>query len=257
LNIKQVAAQLYSLKGHTDTEADIAMSLKRVKAMGYDAVQVSGLGPIDPKMLASMLSDNGLVCCATHEPSDNILDKPAEVIEKLKILKCYHTAYPYPGGVDLHSEQEVTGWIKRLDAVGKIYREAGITLSYHNHHVEFRKLGGKLILDRIFDQTDPANLKAELDTYWVQYGGGDPVTWVKKYSGRQPLIHLKDYMIDEDFKPQYADIGAGNLDMPAIICAAEKAGVEWFIVERDPAPGDPFESLQASYDYLRDVIAEY
>jgi sugar phosphate isomerase/epimerase len=256
MKMTQVAAQLYSLKGHTDDEAQIAEALHRVRVMGYTAVQVSGLGPISETSLNKILADEGLLCCATHEDAETILTDPEGVVKRLDLLDCKYTAYPYPRGVDLSSEDEVDKWIAHLDHAGKVLREAGKVLCYHNHHIEFRKLGGRTILERIYDKTDPSNLQGELDTYWVQYGGEDPIRWVQNLAGRQPLIHLKDYMIDGENKPQYTDIGAGNLNMPGIISAAEAGGCEWFIVERDPAPGDPFDSLQASFEYLERAIAK-
>jgi sugar phosphate isomerase/epimerase len=254
LKISQVVAQLYTLKGFTEDERQIATALRRVRAMGYTAVQVSGLGPIDVEKLAKLLNDEGLACVATHEPADTVLNNPEAVVERLAKLRCKYTAYPYPAGIDFSSSSVVASFIAKLDRAGRILADAGQVLCYHNHHLEFRKLDGKLILDLIYDRTDPRYLQGEIDTYWVQYGGGSPLDWCRKLKGRMPLIHLKDYFVDAENKVGYTDIGAGNLDFAAIIAEAERSGCEWFIVERDPSPGDPFDSLKASYNYLRDVI---
>ena len=103
--------------------------------------------------------------------------------------------------------------------------------------------------------SNPRFLLAELDTYWVQAGGGDPVAWCKKMAGRMPLLHLKDYGVGPDGKPHFAEIGNGNLDWPAIISTAEASGTEWFIVEQDVCPGDPFESLAQSFRYIKANLA--
>ncbi len=256
MKMSQAAAQLYTLSGYVESPGDIVQSLRRVRAMGYQAVQVSKVGPIDTKELALMLEGEGLICCATHEPSEAILAAPEAVAEKLHLLDCLYTAYPYPAGVDFGSEESLTKLIADLTRAGQVLRASGLTLCYHNHQIEFQKLGGKIALERIFDETDPADLQAELDVYWVQYGGGDPVAWARNLAGREPLIHLKDYKINADNKPHYADLGAGTLNLPEIIRAAEQGGCKWFIVERDPSPGDPFDSLKASYEYLERVIAE-
>ena len=141
--------------------------------------------------------------------------------------------------------------IAGLDKAGAVLRENGLALTYHNHSMEFRKLEGQTIWDRIFQNTDPKNLGAEPDTYWVQHGGANPVTVCKKLAGRLPLIHLKDYKVDENNQPLLCEIGAGNLEFPEIIAAAEKSGCQWFIVEQDRTPGDPFDSLKQSFDYIR------
>jgi sugar phosphate isomerase/epimerase len=148
----------------------------------------------------------------------------------------------------------VKAFAARLNAAGKVLHEAGCRLSYHNHHIEFRRVKKKPVLEWIFKYTDPQYLQAELDTYWVQYGGGDPVAWCKKLKSRLPLLHLKDYAIDTENKVVFAAVGAGNLNWKKIIATAEKSGCEWFIVEQDTCPGDPFESLKESFEFIRNRL---
>ena len=101
------------------------------------------------------------------------------------------------------------------------------------------------------------SLVSELDTFWVQAGGSDVVAWIEKLSGRLPFIHLKDYGIKPPRDRYFAEIGRGNLDWHRILPAAERAGCQWFIVERDSGDVDPFESLRISYDYLREHFARH
>jgi sugar phosphate isomerase/epimerase len=256
MKMSQVAAQLYTLKGFTETPADIASALRRVRAMGYESVQASGLGPIDDREFARILEGEGLKCVATHEPTDTILSSPQRVVEKLKTLNCKYTAVPYPNDVDLGNAAAVDDYIAKMDAAGRVLAEGGLVLCYHNHHLEFRKLNGKIILDLIYERTDPRYLQGEIDTYWVQYGGGDPVGWCRKLKDRLPLLHLKDYMVGDDNNVIYTDIGAGVFDWNVICAEAERSGCEWFIVERDPTPTDPFDSLKASYEFLKAHVAE-
>lgn len=250
----QLAAQLYTCRDLLKTPADIATTLRRVRQAGYTAVQVSGLGPIADAELMSILDGEGLVCCATHESSQQLLAEPAKAIDHLRNLRCTITAYPYPADIDLTSEASVDGLIRSLDRSGAAFAAAGMTLCYHNHSHEFRKLGGRMILERIYAETAPAHLQGELDTYWVQHGGGDCVAWCEKLAGRMPVIHLKDYGINAKNEPQYCEIGAGNLDMHKIVAAAERAGCQWFIVEQDICPGDPVQSLAQSYRYLAEHV---
>lgn len=254
MKIEQVAAQLYTVREFLKTPADIAASLKKVRAIGYQAVQVSGMGPIDEGELVRMLDSEGLVCCGTHEPTAKILDNPEAVVERLNKLVCKTTAVPAPAGIPLTTLEEVKSYASRINSAGIVLRNAGQVLAYHNHHYEFKRVDGRLILDLIYSETDPKNLGGEIDTYWVQYGGGDPAAWCKKLAGRLPLLHIKDYAIDPQNNPVFAEIGAGNLDWPAIIRAAEQSGCEWFIVEQDICPGDPFESLANSFRYIKEKL---
>jgi sugar phosphate isomerase/epimerase len=250
MKLSQVAAQLYTLRDHLKTPADIAKSLKKVAAIGYRAVQVSGMGPIPEAELNTILKGEGLVCCATHEPSDLIRKQPEKIVERLKKLNCRYTAYPYPAGVDWSKQEDIDQLIADLDRAGAALRQAGQVLTYHNHAIEFIPVAGATALDYIYTKTDPRNLLGEIDTYWVQYGGGDPAAWCRKLKGRLPLLHLKDYGFTTQNKPDFAEIGRGNLNWPEIISASEASGCEWFIIEQDTCPGDPFDSLKISFDYI-------
>lgn len=251
MKTNQIAAQLYTLRDYIQTPADVAATLKKVREIGYQAVQVSGMGPIDTDELVRILDSEGLTCCATHEPGPKILSEPAAVAERLSKLNCKYTAYPYPDEVPLGTLEDVKALAKSLDSAGKALREAGVVLAYHNHHVEFRRYDGKLMLEVLYDETDPKNLRGEIDTYWVQYGGGDSIAWCRRLKGRLPLLHLKDYVIMPDNNPCMTEVGNGNLNWPEIISAAEESGCEWFIVEQDTCPGDPFDSLRMSFEYLK------
>ena len=129
-----------------------------------------------------MLADIGLVCCATHEGSDAILNIPQAVVSRLQTLGCMHTAYPWPS-VKLDTIADVQAFAAGLNNSGKVMKEAGITLSYHNHVSSSVASRGGLILDLIYELTDPVYLKGEIDTYWVQYGGGDSEDWCRKLQG--------------------------------------------------------------------------
>ena len=249
---KQIAAQLYTLRDFLKTPKDIAKSLKKVKSIGFNAVQVSGLGPIDTVELGKMLDGEGLFCCATHEPGQMIFDQPEKVVEKLNLLGCKYTAYPWPHTAP-KTEEDYKQLAAALNKSGKILRDAGQVLAYHNHGIEFERFGKKTGLDIIYDETNHKYLQGEIDTYWVQFGGGDPIEWCKKLENRLPLLHLKEYGIVEN-KPTMLEIGSGNLDWKKIVKAAKKAGTQWFIIEQDVCRIDPFDSLKMSLEYLIEEI---
>jgi sugar phosphate isomerase/epimerase len=124
--------------------------------------------------------------------------------------------------------------------------------SYHNHNHELVRYNGKTWLARLYENVSPQVLKAEIDTYWIQAGGGDPAEWIRRCAGREPLLHLKDMSITSKREVRMAEIGEGNLNWPAIIKAAKEGGVEWYLVEQDTCYGrDPFESLAISFQFLK------
>ncbi len=251
MKIEQVALQLYTLRDFCKTAADYAATLKKVRAIGYPAIQISGVGPIPAAELRSIAEAEGLVICATHEPATTILEDPAAIVERLEALGTKYTAYPFPAGIDFSDPAQLDTLITKLDAAGAVLHKAGKVLCYHNHAHEFFRVGNKTLLERIYAETKPENLQGEPDTFWVQAGGGNPVEWVTRLTGRLPLLHLKDYAVDHTGNKFFAEIGYGNLDFKAIIAAAEAAGTEWYIVEQDSTPGDPFDSIKKSFDYIK------
>ena len=251
----QLAAQLYTLRDFCKSAPEIAQTLKKVRAIGYQAVQVSGIAPIPEDELKTMLDGEGLVCCATHEAPQKILAETQSVIDRLNALDCKFTAVPSPGSYDVSTPEAARAFAAMMSSAGAKMRAAGQTLCYHNHHHEFIHVDGKPLLDLFYDETESQNLQGEPDTYWVQYGGASPLEWCEKLSGRLPLIHLKDYGINAEKMPEFRAIGQGNLNWNAILPAAEKAGCQWFIVEQDTCVGDPFDELKQSFDFLKSHCA--
>jgi len=146
MKIEQVAVQLYTLRDFCKTAADYADALRKVREMGYKAIQISGVGPIPAAELRTIAEAEGLVICATHESGETILNEPAKVVERLAALGTKYTAYPYPAGVDFSDPSHVENLIAKLDAAGAVLRAAGQVLTYHNHANEFFRVAGKPLL---------------------------------------------------------------------------------------------------------------
>jgi sugar phosphate isomerase/epimerase len=252
----QIAAQLYTVRDHCRTSPELAATAAKLRAIGYAAVQVSGIGPITENEIVAIMRGEGLTICATHEPSATILDEPDKVIDRLGRLGCNVTAYPYPHGFDLTDRGQIATLVRKLDVAGARLHAAGITLGYHNHAIEFVKVDGTPALEYIYQNTNPKYLVSELDTYWIHYGGGDVVDWCRRMRGRIPLIHLKDYGFTKDNHHTLCEIGAGTLPFKKIIEESEAGGCRWFIVEQDTCPGDPFASLKQSFDYMTQHLVE-
>jgi len=252
--LDQFAITTYTVRDFIKDPAGIAKSLERIRKIGYKAVQISAMGPIDEAELKRILDGEGLVCCATHEPPARLLDEPEAVVERLRRLHCQYTAYPVPGGVPLETLDDVKALAAKLNHAGRVLHDAGQVLTYHNHHLEFRRVDGRTILDILYTETDPRYLQAEIDTYWVQYGGGDPVAWCERMNQRLPLLHMKDYAMGKDNQPAFAEIGNGNLDWTRILDTAEAAGCQWYIVEQDICPADPFDSIAESFRFIQERL---
>lgn len=243
----QLAVQLYTLRDFIKSPFDIAATFRKVREIGYEAIQVSGMGPIAEEELVKIANDNGLVICATHENARTICEDTDKVIERLKKLNCRYTAYPHPHNPFV-SKRAVLEVAAQINKAAVAMEKEGITLCYHNHALEFEKFDGELILDTIYNNA-PA-LQAEIDTFWIQAGGQNPVEWIKRFPGRQPLLHLKEYGVIKNDRKMFS-IGSGNLNWKEIIAAGSACGVEYFIVEQDDCNGvDPFDELRRSYNFI-------
>jgi len=253
MRIEQVGVILSTIKDHVKTISDLSKSLMKIKQLGISTIQVSAVN-IENAELAKVIRNEGMVCCATHDNGQKILHTPELVIERLQILGCKYSAFPFPADIDLSSYDKVIEFSKALDRSGAKLRNAGFGLLYHNHHVEFQRRNGHLILDLIYANTDKKNLLGEPDTYWIQAGGDDPAQWCKKLHARLPILHLKDYMMrskNESVEPWFAEIGKGNLNWQSIFAEAEKSGCQWYIIEQDDCNGrDPFDSIKMSFDFI-------
>lgn len=256
MKLEQVSINLYTLREHLQTRDAFTASMKRLAEIGYRTVQLSGVpeGVLSPEEFVSVCADHGLRIIATHEPSAQVLDEPQRCIDRLRRMGITQTSYPFPAGVDFGDAAQVDAWLHKLAASRRVFAEAGITLSYHNHAHEFSRLDGTLLIDLIASRTGMA---FELDTYWVAAGGVDPVKWVRRMAGegRLPVIHLKDMRITPKGEQQFAELGGGNLDLPAIIEAAESGGCNYFIVEQDRTWGrDMFDNAADSFRYLQQFV---
>lgn len=246
-----LGAQLYTVREYTKTLPEIERTLQRIKAVGYTAVQLSALGPVDPRELAKRLDDSGLTVAATHVSWERCLKDPDRLIEEHQMWRCRHMAI---GGLpdSYYNAEGVRRFIDEVTPLAEKLARLGMDFSYHNHNHELARCNGEVWLEKLYREAPPEVLKAELDTYWIQAGGGDPAAWVRRCTGREPLLHLKDMAITPQREIRMAEIGEGNLNWPAILAEAEKGGVEYLLVEQDHCYGrDPFDSLALSYRNLR------
>jgi len=247
-----VGAQLYTVRKFCQTLPEIAETIKKVAQIGYTTVQVSGFGKdVDAKEAGKVLADSGLTVASTHVGWDRFRNDLDGVIEQHKLWNCAHPAI---GGLpeEYFSADGVKRFIDELGPIAARLSAAGMDFSYHNHYHELIRHGQKTWLAMLYEQADRDTLKAEIDTFWIAAGGGDPAYWVRKCAGREPLLHLKDMIVLPDRTQRFAEIGEGNLNWSAILKAAADSGVQYLLVEQDKCyDRDPFESLAISYRNLK------
>lgn len=256
----QIGAQMFTLRETCNTPDEIARSLEKVKAMGYDGIQGSaaGFNTLDEselKLIKQALNDNGLVCAATHVSLDDMRNHLEAVITKHRILDCSYTAI---GGTMFNVASTEDDWVsfaEEFNGITATLSDAGIRAGYHNHSHEFQALGNGLTPMDVMLRHFAPHVWMELDVYWVAHGLADPAEWIHTIAAsgdnRIPCIHYKDGTVTPEREHVMMPVGEGNLCWPRINAACADAGVEWFLVERDRGPHDPFEALEISIRNLR------
>ena len=256
-----IAIQAYSLR---DVSSKDPISVMReVKAMGYDGIELAGLYGFSFTEVKMALKTVGIKAMSAHVPYDEMIASPDKVLGGYASLGCSWVAIPFlPEQYRLGAEKydEVIAGIK---TIGEAAKKHGMTLLYHNHEFEFAEKDGEYALDLLYKAVPADLLQTQLDTCWIKVAGVDPTDYVRKYTGRAPVVHLKDYYMEGDslgdgapnrnVSFEFRHLGAGMQDIPALVQASMDAGAEWFVVEQDmPTKGmDPLECARESINYLR------
>ncbi|UUX34414.1 sugar phosphate isomerase/epimerase family protein [Fundicoccus culcitae] len=254
-------------------------TMKRIADIGYHAIEISQVDMTaenvaeikraseDFKIEIASLSAGLKPNFPGQESLTTDYDK---IVQDCRTLNCDLLRIGMLPRESMESLETVLEFCNDVNEVTKRLKEDGITLYYHNHHIEFAKYDGEYMLDII--RKNAPLLGFELDVHWIHRGGADPVKVIKDYKGKVELIHLKDYRISPLPKEamdayrngdnatfgkyfqnlvQFGELGTGSLDFKAIIEQSIDSGARYLLVEQDDTYGrDPFESLKESLDYL-------
>ena len=254
----EAGLNLFSLHKLIKEPEEYRETCRKVKEMGYSYAQYSGRA-LEPELIRDVQEEVGLPIVLTHVPMDRILDDTQKLMEDHAVFGCRNIGL---GGISrsiLLDDEQCKEAMAKLNEAGRVMADNGFKFFYHNHHNEFFKLSnGQCVIDYMLENCPYINFTA--DTYWIQYGGGDVLKYLKKMTGRIGCIHLKDYRIstdaDKKLIPQFAPVGEGNLDFSDIVRVAKEAGTEYFLVEQDDATeyDDPMAQVRSSIDYIRSVL---
>ncbi len=274
MNIK-LGYQIYSAR--EDAEKDLLGVLKQLAAaaMGYDGVEFAGFYGHSAQEVKAMLEESGMKAVSSHVPFAAIVEDMFGVIAYHQTIGCKYIAVPY---LDEETRPGAPGFgrtLREIHKFGKLCHAAGIQLLYHNHDFEFVELSGEYGLDFLYDAIPAHYLATELDTCWVKVAGEDPAAYIRKYAGRCPVVHLKDFVgskkqgeklyalikadgqdddpsVTQDMAFDFRPVGHGVQDIPSIIQAGLESGANWFIVEQDRSSQRPaLEAAKMSCDYVR------
>lgn len=252
-------------------------TLRRVSDIGFHAVEISQI-PMTRENVAELdrarrelgMDIAALSAALAPGANDSLDDDFDKIVADARTLDASMLRIGMLPFEAMRSLEAVLDFCDRTDAFAERLAGEGISLYYHNHHIEFAKYGGRHLLDIIADRAPHVGL--ELDVHWLQRGGLDPVAVIRRHAGRVAMVHLKDYRIGtlpesafealasgdvvgfiRDFTGvvQFAEVGEGNLDFTAIIDQTLASGAEYLLVEQDDLYGrSVFDALQTSHDNL-------
>jgi sugar phosphate isomerase/epimerase len=280
--VAKIGVQAMMLKD--DFAADGAFeTLRKVSEIGYHAVEISQipmtgenvaeLGRARDELGMDIASLSAALDAPPGMPGESLSDDFDKIVADAKTLGASMLRMgmlPFPA---MRSLDAVLDFCDRSNAMAERLADHGIRLYYHNHHIEFTKFDGRYLLDIIADRAPRMGL--EIDVHWVQRGGLDPVRTLREYGDRVAMVHLKDYRIgripEEAFEKlatgdfpafmqaftgvvQFAEVGEGNLDFPAIVAASQEIGAEYLLVEQDDRYGrTALDCLTTSHDNLTEM----
>ena len=247
----EIGAQFYTLRNFCKTTDDLALTMRKVADIGYTTIQLSATCDFDAQWMKEQLAANGLTCVVTHTDTAKMQADLKKVCDDHKTFGCANIGLGYYNFKNDPLEDAYKQFCETYHPIAEGIKAEGLYFMYHNHNAEFRKLEGKTILDKMAEDFSADELGFILDTFWIQAGGANPAEWIRRYAGRIPVIHLKDFRYAGEIPNCICAIGDGNINFDAVAAAAADSKVEYMLVEQDNCHGeDPFSALKRSYDYL-------
>ncbi len=269
-----IAIQVYGLRDLLeDHPENFRTVMQQIKDMGYDGVELAGLYGLKPAEAKQILDEVGLTPISAHVAFAEMMEDLDQVIADYSEIGVKYLVMPYMAEEYRPVNPEgFEKFLPLLNQVGEKIHQAGMTFLYHNHDFEFVKLpDGRWGYDAMIEAIPHDHLMSELDTCWCDVATGAVTDFVKKYTDRLPVIHLKDYIKQGEVKNMYKligieeeeseedtgyfgfrPVGFGQMIWEPILDAALEANTRWAVVEQDEHyETDPLECARRSREYLK------
>ncbi len=238
-----IALQLYTLR--EAIAQDFESVVRHVAEIGYVGVETAGAYGDSPESAAKLFRELGLTVTSAHAPLP-LLDNLSQAIAVAPILGAKRLVCAWYPPEKMQSVDDIRKMCDELNQANQAIRAAGLELHYHNHWQEASMVDGKRVYQYMLDFLD-SNIGFEVDVYWAQTAGADPVAMLKELGKRAPLLHIKDGPATMD--GDMTAVGEGVVNMKAIADATNDTA-EWWIVELDRCATDMTQAVEKSYTYL-------
>lgn len=249
----KLGAQLYTVREYIKTREQFAAVMKRIGAIGYKYVQVSGAGDAPWDVIKKSAEESGVKAVLTHVTPERLFGETDDVIKEH--IEMGAEAIGITG---MPSQYPVTaeGFKRFADDISPIaekIKQNGLVFAYHNHRFEFEKFGYEKGIDILISNTPSDAFFLTFDTYHAQSAGADPADFINKHADRIFCTHLRDMTVIDD-KPEECEVLDGNMNFDSIIDASMRGGVGYHFVEQNVVRISAFDSLRRSYENLTENL---
>ncbi|RZA00182.1 MAG: sugar phosphate isomerase/epimerase [Sphingobacteriaceae bacterium] len=264
---KYIGLQLYTVRNAM--EADPVAALAKVAQIGYNSVEgatytgTQKFYGMDAAAFAKQLKQNGLIMPSSHyrlgEEKTNGADTQGTILHNwdkaiddaatvgIKYMVCAYLSNPERGNLDKYKKLA-----DHFNIAAEKCKKAGIQFAYHNHDFEFVQQDGKYPYEILLNNTDKNLVKMEMDIYWTVKAKQDPIALINQHPGRFPLWHVKD--MAKTPNQTFTEVGNGSIDFKKIFAQADRSGLDYFFVEQDSTPGNPYDSITQSINYIKNNL---
>ncbi len=236
---------------------DVAKTLDTIKMMGFTEIE-GGSNGISPEAFKKLCNERGISIPATTAEYDQVVKSPDLVVYKAKILGAKYVMCSWIPHKETFILENAKKAVQDFNRAGKVLKDNGIIFCYHIHGYEFHPYKDRTLLDYIIKNTNPEYVSFEMDIFWVQFGGGDPVSLLKKYGNRWQLLHLKDMrkgtvkdLTGHTSTENDVPLGTGEIDIPGILKASKKIGIKHYFIEDES--NNVMQNVPQSIAYLKSL----
>lgn len=264
----------------TGSEDAARATLQRVKAAGYDGLELNRFMTKPTSLLVRMLTkaagmptgkggkldwiallkECDLTVASLHTDLGSLEREASAVAAEAKGFGTDTVVITGMYRFDYGSEAAVKDLARRLNEAGAALKQEGLSLLYHNHNTELLFVRPNVhAYDILIDETDPELVGFEFDSFWFADGGADPKVWMRRLGTRMKLWHVTDRGSRQNgpamtpiLKCDSMELGTGNMDLDGMLALARENGVEDVILEshKNWIDRDPVKSLELSARWL-------
>ena len=232
---QEVGLQLYSLRNQF--KMDVSNTLGLINEWGITKIEGGETYDLPIEEFKALLEENDLDVVSVGAGFGDLENDVEKVIKNAKDFGAKYVMCAWvPHDDNNWALKETKHATEVFNKAGKILKENGLVLAYHPHGYEFRPYKNGTLFD--YMAKNATHFTFELDVFWAQHGGADPLALMKKYPKKITLLHLKDMEkgIEGNNTGHEEDdtnvvLGTGQIDIAGVVAEAKKLGIEYMFIE--------------------------